>query len=1235
MRVEIVPARWIESENRRLDCQPFTSGGFQSRMAVESLPCEKVPLKEVTLRGIEGIYHVGQEKIRWVDSSEYGVTFLRSSDILLSDLSNVSFISKKQVSKNSLFQFPQGTTLITRSGTIGKTAYAREEMIGMAASQDVLKVVPDEDKIRPGYLFAYLSSKHGLPQVASGTFGSIIVHIEAENIANLPVPRLGKEIEEKVHRWVAEASILRSKASRLLTETRQDFIDSAFAQVGTAQVDIVPLTPVPRDAISIRLSGEWSESCAPQNPTVSISNNQIRITTIRPSGACAAIISPFNFTTAVGQLSAGVYEVVATHLVEGMPREYGRKVFTVGGIGDGAFPLLAQRTTANRVSFHVYQDADSGFNHGFPSGFYGNARSKIHLDTGCVNDRTAANGCAPTGSTRLDRGRGTVLRISFDSLSLGEFVGVNFEEPENWGAQGRPPSRGYDLRGATEVVFEIRSPGGIRVQFGVGGRVTDFMTIAPSTEFTTLRISLNSLKDPDTGSVAPPDLSAVHLLFAVAANSDNTRNGGTVLLDNIRFEPVPTGQQGALSFPLANQTFGVVPVQNEVAGRVPIPPDQLLRNLTTAYESALTLLALLQRGTIEDLGNARLIAEAFHYALRHDNSGLPLPVAADGSHGLRNGYESGDLPLFNDQAGGAARAGDVRLAGFSANLCAPSVYCLVFDGATGGNNAFAMLALAAASQRLNKPDYLNDAEMIGRWVVDKLMDTSAAGFGGYFSGYEDKHPAPKPLITGKSVENNADLFAAFSVLALLAKQRGRMDEAAVWTARANIAGNFVMQMFDAMSGKFFAGTVPAGTAAGDGICPNGARRGNEVINTCDFLDSNSFTTLALAAAPRYRNQIDWRRPVQFMLDNFAQTVMAGGQEFRGFNIVKNPSAGPNGIAWEFTGQAVGVMRLVDGLYGETRFRATADLYLDRLRQARALAPFGDGQGLVAATIQNGDQLPPLEQCLSTPFQCIPQRVGLAATVWGIFAERDFNPLVWPWSAHSVSAASYSGAALARESIIASFGNNLATTTTMANAIPLPTNLGGSTVRVRDSAGVDRLAPLFFVSPTQINYLIPPQTATGEAVITITSGAGVPSINTAQIAAVAPGLFSANASGQGIAAAVALRIKTDGTQSYEPIVRFDAAQDKLVMIPIDLGPDGEQVLLILFGTGIRHHSGLAAVMATIGGAAAEALYAGPQGDFVGLDQVNLRIPRSLAGRGEVEVALRVDGVSTNFVRVGIK
>ncbi|MGH9835100.1 MAG: hypothetical protein ACRD9Y_18930 [Blastocatellia bacterium] len=237
---------------------------------------------------------------------------------------------------------------------------------------------------------------------------------------------------------------------------------------------------------------------------------------------------------------------------------------------------------------------------------------------------------------------------------------------------------------------------------------------------------------------------------------------------------------------------------------------------------------------------------------------------------------------------------------------------------------------------------------------------------------------------------------------------------------------------------------------------------------------------------------------------------------------------------------------------------------------------------------------------------------------------------------SVSAASFSGAELAAESIAAAFGAGLATSTQVATTVPLPTTLAGTTVRVRDSAGTTRDAPLFFVAPQQINYLIPAGASAGAAIVTVTSGSGAVSTGTAQIATVAPGLFTANASGQGVAAAVALRVKPDGTRTNEPVAEFNQAQNRFIAKPIDLGPDGELVFLILFGTGFRNRSSLSAVSASVGGAPVESLFAGAQGDFVGLDQANIGpLPRSLAGRGEVDLVFRVDNKAANMARISVK
>jgi uncharacterized protein (TIGR03437 family) len=235
----------------------------------------------------------------------------------------------------------------------------------------------------------------------------------------------------------------------------------------------------------------------------------------------------------------------------------------------------------------------------------------------------------------------------------------------------------------------------------------------------------------------------------------------------------------------------------------------------------------------------------------------------------------------------------------------------------------------------------------------------------------------------------------------------------------------------------------------------------------------------------------------------------------------------------------------------------------------------------------------------------------------------------------VSAASFIGNSLATESIVAAFGTGLAKSTAAATIQPLPETLAGTRVSVLDSLGAERFAPLFFVSPTQINFQIPPGTAAGQALVTIIHDGETVAAASPQIEMISPGLFSANASGQGLMIGVAVRLKADNSLSFEPVVRFDQEQQQFVAMPIDLGPETDRVFLVLFATGLRHRSSLGAVNVQIGGVNTEVLFAGPQGSFVGLDQLNVSLPRSLAGRGEVELSVLVEGHEANKLRVAIK
>ena len=236
---------------------------------------------------------------------------------------------------------------------------------------------------------------------------------------------------------------------------------------------------------------------------------------------------------------------------------------------------------------------------------------------------------------------------------------------------------------------------------------------------------------------------------------------------------------------------------------------------------------------------------------------------------------------------------------------------------------------------------------------------------------------------------------------------------------------------------------------------------------------------------------------------------------------------------------------------------------------------------------------------------------------------------------SVSGASFTAPPLAADSISAAFGTGLAQNVVVASTSPLPTQLDGTEVEVKDSLNTARNAGLFFVAPGQVNYLIPGGTATGAATVTLRRNGTAVAQGTVNIDIVAPALFAANNNGVGVPAAVLFR-RRDGVDTFETIAAFNATTNKFEATPIDLGPGGDLVVLILFGTGFRNNTNLSLVTATIGGTIAPVLFAGSQGpEFAGLDQANVTIPRSLIGRGNAELVLNVAGKEANRLQINLK
>lgn len=224
------------------------------------------------------------------------------------------------------------------------------------------------------------------------------------------------------------------------------------------------------------------------------------------------------------------------------------------------------------------------------------------------------------------------------------------------------------------------------------------------------------------------------------------------------------------------------------------------------------------------------------------------------------------------------------------------------------------------------------------------------------------------------------------------------------------------------------------------------------------------------------------------------------------------------------------------------------------------------------------------------------------------------------SASSVSAASYAPIALSPMSVGSLFSEGLADKTYVATTLPLPTTLAGLTVSVRDQP-----TRIYFVSPNQINFLVPEGLTPGAAPVTVRSGNDVIASGTLTVGAVAPALFSANREGRGAPAGEYILVAPNGTRATG--VLFDAALSAL-----PLNPASGQLYLVLYGTGLRNGSP-ARTTARVGNQAVPILSIAASPEYPGLDQIAIGpVPPSLAGAGLVEVEVSLDGQPANRLSV---
>jgi type I restriction enzyme, S subunit len=211
----------------RVDASYYASTGVRSESLLLAWKRKKAQNRLQSLGdlcGSNGMFVGDWLKRIYVNSPDNGAPYIAGSDILNVDpKSGGKYLSFRHGDYIKQLSLRKGMILMTCSGSIGNFAYVNEDFLGAVGSPDLLRIVPDDQLILPGYLFCFLNSEYGKSLILKGIYGGVIQHIEIPYVKTIPVPRLDKVVEQKIHDLIEQASYLRVNANALLKQSRERF----------------------------------------------------------------------------------------------------------------------------------------------------------------------------------------------------------------------------------------------------------------------------------------------------------------------------------------------------------------------------------------------------------------------------------------------------------------------------------------------------------------------------------------------------------------------------------------------------------------------------------------------------------------------------------------------------------------------------------------------------------------------------------------------------------------------------------------------------------------------------------------------------------------------------------------------------------------------------------------------------------------------------------------------------
>lgn len=238
MKTGIINIKSVSNTGFRIDPSLHLSEGVKVRSDLTKVPYQLVKVSDCASR----IFYGNIFSRCFVKSKEFGVTYLAASDTVLANIETGRYLSKKQADQLNYLMLDKDWILVTCSGTLGNVTYTNKQFRNKIATHDLIRIVPSNEIVKKGCLYAFLAGKYGYNQITQSQFGGVVKHINEKQTGSILLPKFPEDFQIEVDNLIQESARLREEASEALEKAKKiivDYCEIPFEKSNTDNVGVV------------------------------------------------------------------------------------------------------------------------------------------------------------------------------------------------------------------------------------------------------------------------------------------------------------------------------------------------------------------------------------------------------------------------------------------------------------------------------------------------------------------------------------------------------------------------------------------------------------------------------------------------------------------------------------------------------------------------------------------------------------------------------------------------------------------------------------------------------------------------------------------------------------------------------------------------------------------------------------------------------------------------------------